>query len=274
MHYPENNYKSLYSSSGDIKDINTMLVSCNELKAYAKKVVELNKEPKAQHFSLNPDRLALLLKHSMKPEEISGSEGVQHSRVAEILSWMARYVQGQANPKWLAEHACELAYYIASNGVNREIDLKEIRDKSFTEGVNTSESDRALLNRISPEKYVGSFQKRVKAWMLACFGETISADKSERNFRFLEEALELVQATGCTAEEAHRLVDYVYDRPVGEPFQEVGGVMVTLAALCQANKLDMHDAGEVELQRILSAEIMAKIRAKQASKPIRSPLPE
>ena len=38
--------------------------------------------------------------------------------------------------------------------------------------------------------------------------------------RFLEEALELVQACGATASEAHQLVDYVYGRPVGEPAQE------------------------------------------------------
>lgn len=47
-----------------------------------------------------------------------------------------------------------------------------------------------------------SYQSRVKAWMLACFGEEISSDKAERNHRFLEEALELVQSIGCTQSEA------------------------------------------------------------------------
>lgn len=115
------------------------------------------------------------------------------------------------------------------------------------------------------------FQHRVQPWLLACFGAEIAADKIERNHRFLEEALELVQACGCTASEAHQLVDYVFGRPLGEPAQEVGGVMVTLAALCLAQGLDMHQAGETELTRIWSK--VEAIRAKQAAKPKHSPLP-
>lgn len=115
------------------------------------------------------------------------------------------------------------------------------------------------------------FQPRVLAWMLACFGPEISNDAIERNHRFLEEALELVQACGCTASEAHQLVDYVYGRPAGEKIQEVGGVMVTVAALCLAQKLDMVEAGERELARIWTK--VEQIRAKQAAKPKHSPLP-
>lgn len=116
------------------------------------------------------------------------------------------------------------------------------------------------------------FQHRVKPWMNACFGPEISADTQERNHRFLEEALELVQACDCTVSEAHQLVDYVYGRSVGDKPQEVGGVMVTLAALCLAQQMDMHDAGEVELARIWTK--VEQIRAKQAAKPKHSPLPQ
>ncbi len=115
------------------------------------------------------------------------------------------------------------------------------------------------------------FQARVQPWMMACFGAAISADGVERNHRFLEESLELVQACGCTASEAHQLVDYVFGRPVGERAQEVGGVMVTLAALCLAQGLDMHAAGDTELARIWTK--VEAIRAKQAAKPKHSPLP-
>ena len=79
-----------------------------------------------------------------------------------------------------------------------------------------------------------TFQICVGLWIKACLGPLIAADVTERNHRFLEEALELVQSKGCTASEAHQLVDYVFSRPVGEPFQELGGVMVTLAALADA----------------------------------------
>jgi len=116
-----------------------------------------------------------------------------------------------------------------------------------------------------------TFQDRVKPWMLACFGAEILADCQERNHRFLEEALELVQACGATESEAHQLVDYVYGREIGDPAQEVGGVMVTLAALCLSHDLDMHEAGETELERIWTK--VEQIRAKQAAKPNMSPLP-
>lgn len=88
-----------------------------------------------------------------------------------------------------------------------------------------------------------TFQQRVEPWLLACFGEQIAADTIERNHRFLEESLELVQACGCTQSEAHQLVDYVFGRPVGEVQQEAGGVMVTLAALCRAQGIDDSDFG-------------------------------
>lgn len=117
-----------------------------------------------------------------------------------------------------------------------------------------------------------SFQYRVKPWMSECFGAEIAGDRQERNHRFLEEALELVQACGATASEAHQLVDYVYGRPVGDKIQEIGGVMVTLAALCLAHGLNMHLAGESDLQRIWTK--VDQIREKQAAKPKHSPLPQ
>jgi hypothetical protein len=61
-----------------------------------------------------------------------------------------------------------------------------------------------------------SYQSRIHKWMLACFSPSIVMDATERNHRFLEEALELVQSLGCTASEAHQLVDYVFGRPDGD----------------------------------------------------------
>ncbi|MDR5815843.1 hypothetical protein QCE62_19840 [Caballeronia sp. LZ033] len=115
------------------------------------------------------------------------------------------------------------------------------------------------------------FQARVQPWLMECFGKKIAGDREERNHRFFEEAGELVQACGMSASEAHQLVEYVWNRQVGEKHQEVGGVMVTLAALCLANGLDMHAAGETELARIWTK--VEAIRAKQAAKPKHSPLP-
>ncbi|MEP3668952.1 MAG: hypothetical protein ABJN42_19690, partial [Roseibium sp.] len=99
----------------------------------------------------------------------------------------------------------------------------------------------------------------------------IAMNGTERNHRFLEEALELVQALGCSRSEAHQLVDYTFNRDIGEPSQEVGGVMVTLAAVCGAYGLDMMANGETELARVWTK--VEKIRKKQAAKPKHSPLP-
>jgi NTP pyrophosphatase (non-canonical NTP hydrolase) len=117
-----------------------------------------------------------------------------------------------------------------------------------------------------------TFHFDVRDWMLVCFNEQIAADITERNHRFIEEALELVQASGCTKSEAHQLVDYVYGRDQGEINQEVGGVMVTLAALCNAQGVDMFAAGNLELARVWTK--VDQIRAKRAAKPKHSPLPQ
>jgi hypothetical protein len=176
----------------------------------------------------------------------------------------------------MAEHYDALATQ-RDEGLAREAELRSscvdlssrvrelVHKMYYWEGCN-----KALQQRLA-EAEKNTFQARVLPWMNACFGEQISADKQERNHRFLEEALELIQACGATAEEARQLVDYVYDRPVGEPSQEVGGVMVTLAALCLAQDMDMHAAAETELNRIWGK--VEQIRAKQAAKPALGPLP-
>lgn len=115
------------------------------------------------------------------------------------------------------------------------------------------------------------FQHRVVNWMMECFDIETCRNTTERNHRYLEESLELVQSKGCTQAEAHMLVDYVYSRSVGEPTQEVGGVMVTLAALCNAADMDMEQCAETELARVWTK--IEQIRAKQLTKPKHSPLP-
>ena len=118
-------------------------------------------------------------------------------------------------------------------------------------------------------KMQGEYQNAIDAWMLACFGKEIAKDQKERNYRFLEEALELVQSCGITQEDCLALVKYVFERPVGDKIQEVGGVCVTLAALCSAHDIDINNAANKELERVW--EKVDVIRAKQAAKQLRSP---
>jgi NTP pyrophosphatase (non-canonical NTP hydrolase) len=106
---------------------------------------------------------------------------------------------------------------------------------------------------------------------MECFSMQVCRDGVERNHRFLEESLELVQSLGCTRSEAHQLVDYVFDRPIGEPEQELGGTLLTLVALANCHDMDLDKAGEIELARVWKN--IDKIRAKQAAKPKHSPLP-
>lgn len=110
------------------------------------------------------------------------------------------------------------------------------------------------------------FQADVADWMDQCFLPSLYSDMTERGDRLLEEVLELLQAHGYDSARVPTLVNYVFGRPVGEPAQEVGGVMVTLAGYCWVAGLDMHAAGDAELARISQPEVMAKIRAKQEAK--------
>lgn len=109
------------------------------------------------------------------------------------------------------------------------------------------------------------FQERCRVWADECFGHDVAYDAVERNHRFLEEALELVQSLGCSEAETLRVVDYVYRRPVGEPLQEVGGVMVTLGVLCNARALRLSEATWEEMARIWVK--IETVRAKHFAKP-------
>jgi hypothetical protein len=130
----------------------------------------------------------------------------------------------------------------------------------------------AFHRSILPPTTSADFQSEVDRWMDACFGEPIKSDLLERADRFTEEALELVQTMpSFTAERAHALVDYVFGRPTGERPQEVGGVMVTLAALCNPVGIDIDVEAQREVARIWTK--VEQIRAKQAAKPVGSALP-
>lgn len=110
------------------------------------------------------------------------------------------------------------------------------------------------------------FQHRAQAWARACFGEAEAADLRLRSYKFLEEAMELVQAMGMSREEAGRMLDYVFRRPLGEPRQEVGGAQLTLALLCSAAGLLMGACAVEELKRVCDPEVMDRIRHKNQSK--------
>lgn len=110
-----------------------------------------------------------------------------------------------------------------------------------------------------------SFQVRSWNWLMHCFGKKIAVSKRQRNHRFLEEALELVQSCDCTEDEAIAAVRYVFARPKGEKGSEVGGVMNTLSVLCTVHGLDLCEEAERELAKNwINSD---KIKEKHALKP-------
>jgi hypothetical protein len=117
-----------------------------------------------------------------------------------------------------------------------------------------------------------TYQSKIAKWVKTTFTAG-GNDTKTRAFRFLEESIELGQAMGVTKCEVMQLVDYVYGRPVGEPAQEVGGTMVTLASLCQAANINLEGCAIDEMVRISSPGMMERIRNKSANKPLQSPLP-
>jgi hypothetical protein len=65
--------------------------------------------------------------------------------------------------------------------------------------------------------------------------------------------------------QAHMLVEYVFNRPKGEPKQELGGVMNTLALLAQTEGMNMWEEAEIELTRCW--DNIEKIKTKNKTKP-------
>lgn len=105
----------------------------------------------------------------------------------------------------------------------------------------------------------------VRQWVVNTFGVK-AMNIEERILRFFEEAAELAQACGLSEHGAKRIISHVYSRPVGETPQEVGGVGVTLLALCAALDLSADELEYLEVSRIRDPELTLKIQRKQRMK--------
>lgn len=120
------------------------------------------------------------------------------------------------------------------------------------------------LSDIFLRYFRGRRQSAVMKWAVSAFGD-IAEDPQERINRFIEESIELAQALGVDKDRVCHIVNYVYSRPVGEIFQEVGGASLTLLALCETIGINTDDAEAIELERVLGMDL-EKLRAKQNSK--------
>lgn len=103
-----------------------------------------NTAPTYTNFGMSDEALKLLLDKCLKPEEIAGDPALQLARVNELVHWFARLAAGHANSKWAVAHAFELAWYVATQSVNREVNLREIKLESFIKGMNTTDAERQM----------------------------------------------------------------------------------------------------------------------------------
>lgn len=111
--------------------------------------------------------------------------------------------------------------------------------------MNASLSEIASLTRAER-------QRDVFEWCGRTFGSESQRDRKKRALRFLEEAIELYQAEGCSLEQGQALMAHVLARPADQPQQEVGGVSVTLLSYCEAAGLSAHECEAVEIARIFN----------------------
>lgn len=99
---------------------------------------------------------------------------------------------------------------------------------------------------------IDQLQNRVVEWGRRCFGDDHMSDTKLRALRLLEEAIEFSQAVGVPIEQAARLVNYVYTRPVGNPEQELGGVGVCALAAAGALGVSTAQVLLTEIDRVES----------------------
>jgi hypothetical protein len=98
----------------------------------------------------------------------------------------------------------------------------------------------------------GQWQTRLNTWALRVFGTDHLHDPVVRGKRLLEEAAEFAQSVGVPDGAAREILDHVYSRPPGEPFQELGGVALTFLASCTSLGLEAEYVTHMELERVES----------------------
>lgn len=98
-------------------------------------------------------------------------------------------------------------------------------------------------------------------WQKLVFGDRV-VTPHVRTLRLLEETLELCQCERVTEEEVQKITRQVYDKPVGNPYNELGGVMICCAIYAGISGWTLEDAFWHEFTRIMDPKIMDKVRTR------------
>ena len=89
-------------------------------------------------------------------------------------------------------------------------------------------------------------------WAIRCFGKAHVDNKTICALRLVEEAIEYAQAIGVPEISVALVTKAVYERPKGEPYQELGGVLMTATVAATTQYWDPDDVFETELRRVLA----------------------
>jgi hypothetical protein len=103
-------------------------------------------------------------------------------------------------------------------------------------------------------------------WDVAVFGRDVAHNEVERGLRTLEEAMELAQASGVTAEQAKHLMGHVYSREPGFVDAEISDVLICLLIQARMRNLDVWANLEALQARLWKPEVIAKIHEKYEGK--------
>jgi hypothetical protein len=100
----------------------------------------------------------------------------------------------------------------------------------------------------------------VYEWVQLAFGPEHANSVQQRAVRFLEEAIELYQAAHGDLAMAHKLLDYVFARPVGVLHKEIGAVGLTLLTVAAAAEYNAEAEERMEVERVMAIDpaIMAE----------------
>lgn len=98
-------------------------------------------------------------------------------------------------------------------------------------------------------------QQEVVKWAINAFGHEEATSIKQRGLRYAEESIEVAQAAGIEREKLHELVDYIYNKDIGDLRSEIGGAGIVLLALADAAGVSADEEEERELNRILSKPV-------------------
>lgn len=106
-----------------------------------------------------------------------------------------------------------------------------------------------------------TWRPRMLAWHRMVFGDRHMVNGAKvYSMRLMEEAMELAQAEGVTADQAMTILRQMFDKPAGEPAKEFGGVLVTATGYANFADRDIEATFEAEYERIQDSAVVERVR--------------